>query len=267
VGALAKGWTVLDRTRPGAARRGWLLASVALHAAALAALAWRPPRAARPIGVLILPPGARPDAASPRLPPLPRLARTDAPGTPRASGEGRAGSARRAGRAAAPGRAALAARGLPAAPVRSAAEPLAADGSGAPGTRFAGADVRAPGPPPAPVHPGAPEGSGGDAAASPADDPGAWLESHRHAILVQVQQHIDRSPYPEIALLRRWEGLVRVAFVLREDGSVANARVAASSGRAILDRAALEAVREAAPYPRPPRELAMVVPIRFVVTD
>lgn len=50
----------------------------------------------------------------------------------------------------------------------------------------------------------------------------------------------------------RGAGVARVVFGLDRQGGVRFARLTASSGAARFDRAALAAVRAAAPYPRPP---------------
>ncbi len=55
----------------------------------------------------------------------------------------------------------------------------------------------------------------------------------------------NRPPvYPAIARQRGWEGSVVVRAKVRADGSVADVSIAESSGRAVLDEAALSAVRQ-----------------------
>ncbi len=55
--------------------------------------------------------------------------------------------------------------------------------------------------------------------------------------------------YPAAAKRQRLRGQVRVGFVVAANGSVASIRVVSSSGSPLLDDAALEAVRRAAPFP------------------
>ena len=55
--------------------------------------------------------------------------------------------------------------------------------------------------------------------------------------------------YPAAAKRQRLRGQVRVSFVVAANGSVASIRVVSSSGSPLLDDAALEAVRRAAPFP------------------
>jgi len=56
--------------------------------------------------------------------------------------------------------------------------------------------------------------------------------------------------YPRMAQRRGYQGVVHVEFVLRRDGKLLEARIIEGSGRAILDRAAMEALEclEAPPF-------------------
>ncbi|MBI5500770.1 MAG: TonB family protein [Deltaproteobacteria bacterium] len=64
-----------------------------------------------------------------------------------------------------------------------------------------------------------------------------------------VRAAVDaRKRYPPVARRRGISGTVEVAFVVAADGTVAEVRVALPSGAALLDEAALEAVRAAAPF-------------------
>jgi protein TonB len=47
-------------------------------------------------------------------------------------------------------------------------------------------------------------------------------------------------------------GSVTVSFAIGASGSLRNARVARSSGKALLDQAALATIRQGAPFPPPP---------------
>ncbi|SDU46449.1 energy transducer TonB [Desulfobacula phenolica] len=58
--------------------------------------------------------------------------------------------------------------------------------------------------------------------------------------------------YPEYAKSRHLEGRVTVEFVLQKDGVLNNIKVAKSSRHERLDNAAIEAVKRASPFPRPP---------------
>ena len=76
--------------------------------------------------------------------------------------------------------------------------------------------------------------------------------------------------YPKSAEYRREEGIVLVSFVVNLRGEVLEAKVERSSGKPLLDREALAAIRRAQPLPVFPEELANVnetitirVPIQF----
>lgn len=65
----------------------------------------------------------------------------------------------------------------------------------------------------------------------------------------------SRKRYPETARNRRVEGRVRVHFVLGSDGSVRDVTISRGTRYSELNTAALDAVRSAAPFPRPPSTL------------
>nr|WP_282449410.1 energy transducer TonB [Roseibium sp. CAU 1639] len=74
--------------------------------------------------------------------------------------------------------------------------------------------------------------------------------------------------YPPQARRKSLEGTARVAFTISRDGSVSGIRLAGSSGHALLDQAALDMVRRAAPMPKFPGDIAgprmsLQVPVRF----
>ncbi|MCK5099454.1 MAG: energy transducer TonB [Desulfobacteraceae bacterium] len=58
--------------------------------------------------------------------------------------------------------------------------------------------------------------------------------------------------YPDFAKSRHIDGKVKVQFVLAEDGRMSNLKIIKSSRHKSLDNAALEAVKKASPFPRPP---------------
>lgn len=79
----------------------------------------------------------------------------------------------------------------------------------------------------------------------------------------QLRQLDDKGLlYPAEAIAQRLEGVVQVLFVLDESGQVVAARVEESCGHAILDQAALRAVRSLRALPADtPREA--ILPVRF----
>lgn len=71
-----------------------------------------------------------------------------------------------------------------------------------------------------------------------------------------VRLRIEREKrYPSQARRRQIEGRVTLDFSLGAKGELRSCRVAQSSGNPDLDRAALEAVQRAAPFPPPPAGL------------
>ncbi len=61
--------------------------------------------------------------------------------------------------------------------------------------------------------------------------------------------------YPETAKLRHIEGRVKIRFVVTEDGQVSSVKIVKHAGNKSLNEAALNAVRNAAPFPDPPSTL------------
>ncbi len=83
-----------------------------------------------------------------------------------------------------------------------------------------------------------------------------WLGRHRD--------------YPRAARLRRWEGMPRIAITLDNSGRLLALSLAESSGFALLDEAALDMARRAAPFPPPvlPRgtdRATYIVPVQFAL--
>lgn len=58
--------------------------------------------------------------------------------------------------------------------------------------------------------------------------------------------------YPESARSRHLEGRVKVEFILHTDGRLTDIKVLKSSHHKNLDDAAIEAIKKASPFPRPP---------------
>ncbi len=59
------------------------------------------------------------------------------------------------------------------------------------------------------------------------------------------------------------EGNVIVTFVVRLDGNVKNIFIKKSSGYSILDNNVIKAVKKAAPFPPPPVEATIIIPITY----
>lgn len=91
------------------------------------------------------------------------------------------------------------------------------------------------------------------------------------AYLSKVRQKIQESlRYPSMAKKMGTEGEAVVQFLIHANGMVdaSSIKIAKSSGKALLDRNAIEAVLEALPFELPPREeIEIKVPVVFKLTS
>jgi periplasmic protein TonB len=99
---------------------------------------------------------------------------------------------------------------------------------------------------PTPVHPVAPKAQPESVREL------ALVQKYKDSISTLIRNHEN---YPLVAKRRGWEGTTVVGLTLALDGTVKSISVIESSGRDILDEAALTMVRQAAPLPRAPEEL------------
>lgn len=75
---------------------------------------------------------------------------------------------------------------------------------------------------------------------------------------------MEHMRYPRIAVMRKWQGKTVVEMQLSADGSVTQMIIFESSGKDVLDKAALEMVKRSLPLPKPPRGVRTVkVPVVF----
>jgi protein TonB len=101
-------------------------------------------------------------------------------------------------------------------------------------------------------------------AGNPAGIPGAGAPAADFSWIRDAIQ--GAIAYPSTARKMGWEGKVVVAFQLLADGSVRDVRVVQGSGHAALDRGAIEAVRNASPFPRSPIEAEVITPVVYRLT-
>ena len=86
-------------------------------------------------------------------------------------------------------------------------------------------------------------------------NPGELVETSI-SYLEMVRLRIERyKRYPQIARAKNIEGSVTIRFVITPEGAVREVEVAKRSGNKTLDQAALKAVQDAAPFPKPPGHL------------
>jgi protein TonB len=76
--------------------------------------------------------------------------------------------------------------------------------------------------------------------------------SYLEMVRLKIEQH---KSYPDMAKSRQIEGSVTVRFVITPEGAVRAVEIAKTSRHMVLDTAALRAVRDASPFPTPPRHL------------
>jgi protein TonB len=101
-----------------------------------------------------------------------------------------------------------------------------------------------------------PGGAGGQS--GPGAEYGAYLGSLRR----RVQQALG---YPLAARRRGLSGTVHIDLVIRPDGAISGVAVADSSSHAVLDDAAVEAIKRLAPEPFPPDVQARTLRVRLPV--
>lgn len=87
-----------------------------------------------------------------------------------------------------------------------------------------------------------------------------YLKEHFTYIRDIITRNIS---YPFMARKMGWSGKVTVSFVITEDGSVRDVKIIESSGFDVLDRNALDTIRKVSPFPRPPVEAEVIVPIVY----
>lgn len=93
-----------------------------------------------------------------------------------------------------------------------------------------------------------------------ADD--AISPTYTHEVLTRVADH---AVYPHNALATSQQGVVTVAVTVGKDGNLTGINVLNSSGVPAIDLAAIQAAKDAAPYPAPTAAAETVVKgkIRF----
>lgn len=75
------------------------------------------------------------------------------------------------------------------------------------------------------------------------------LQNYLSLVRIRIEK---QKRYPLLARSRRLEGNVSIRFVLDPNGQVSKVGVSKSSGQDCLDKAAVDAIRQAAPLPPPP---------------
>jgi periplasmic protein TonB len=112
---------------------------------------------------------------------------------------------------------------------------------------------------------GSKEGSG--TSAGPGNSDGGkesaktkYLKDHFAYIRDKILRNIS---YPDLARRMGWQGKVLLSFIITADGYVREVRIIQGSGFNVLDKTAIETVKDTAPFPKPPIEAQLVIPIIF----
>jgi protein TonB len=92
--------------------------------------------------------------------------------------------------------------------------------------------------------------------------------SYMEMVRLRIEKH---KRYPSLARVKNIEGRVTIRFMITPQGNVKKVEIVKSSQHKILDRAALRAVKDASPFPKPPGhiyqgELTLEVSIVFELT-
>jgi protein TonB len=89
-----------------------------------------------------------------------------------------------------------------------------------------------------------------------------YISAHFTRIRDKILKKIS---YPTVARRMGWSGRVVVSFIIREDGDVEDISIKESSGFPLLDRNAVDAVRESCPLPKPPVRTALIMPVLYLL--
>lgn len=75
-----------------------------------------------------------------------------------------------------------------------------------------------------------------------------------------IQENIS---YPAQARRLQWYGTCQISFLVSENGQVSEIRIQKSTGHALLDENVVETIKRAAPFPRPPVSVRLIIPFTY----
>jgi protein TonB len=143
------------------------------------------------------------------------------------------------------------AQSSPGAATRSLSQPVPApQTTSRPQTKAASREPTKPGPGESAGSASAAANRDADAHATGHGPPGPELNRYLHRIVQRIEA---KKHYPLPARTRRIEGRTTVFFRISTQGGLLASRIVHHSGHDILDRAAIKAVNDAAPFPKPPQ--------------
>jgi len=112
------------------------------------------------------------------------------------------------------------------------------------------------------------ESSKEDAVTAPGSAVSAAAESAKAGYLRENFTYIrdaimKKLSYPHMARKMGWAGKATICFVINERGEAEDIKIIESSGFAILDKNAVEAVKRALPLPKPPCRAEIIIPVVY----
>jgi periplasmic protein TonB len=87
-----------------------------------------------------------------------------------------------------------------------------------------------------------------------------YIKAHFSYIKDLIHKHLI---YPAQAKKMGWEGKVITSFIVSSGGYARDVRISKSSGYEILDENAIKAINNASPFPKPPVEAQIIIPILY----
>ncbi len=90
----------------------------------------------------------------------------------------------------------------------------------------------------------------------------SYLKEHFAYIRDLVQKKLN---YPKIARQMGWEGKVIISFIVCIDGHARDIIIKEGSGIELLDKNAVAAVQTASPFPKPPIEAQLIIPVKYTL--
>ena len=87
-----------------------------------------------------------------------------------------------------------------------------------------------------------------------------YLSEHFAYIKDIIQKNIT---YPQIARRMGWQGKVIIAFIILENGIASDIKIAQGSGYEVLDANVIKTVKKVNPFPKPPVEAKVKIPITY----
>jgi protein TonB len=95
---------------------------------------------------------------------------------------------------------------------------------------------------------------------NPSEANAHYLQAHFGYIRDRIMRNLS---YPGIARSMGLSGKLKVSFTIRDDGCAENIRIIDSTGHQVLDTSAINAIKRASPFPKPPMQAELIMPIVY----